>query len=60
MSPRLRFLLATCALVSYCAAPSTRPWLQLLANPAACAQRVESLAQALVRIDSLAHFLRRS
>ena len=61
VNPRMRRLLATGAIVVYCTAPTTsRPLLQVLANPAACAQRVEALAQAAIRIDTLSHLFRRS
>ena len=60
MNPRLRVLLAACAVGACCVAPAARPLLQLLVNPGLCAQRAESLAQVLLRIDSWTHLLRRS
>lgn len=61
MNPRLRRVLATGAVVAYCATPAMiRPVLQMLTNPAACAQGAEALAQAAIRMDTLSHIFRRS
>lgn len=61
MTPGIRRILAAGAVVAYCAAPSSvRPLLQLAANPISFAQRAEALAQAVIRVDSFTHILRRS
>lgn len=54
-------VLVVASLVAVCSAnPSTlRPLYQLMTNPGACMQRAESLAQVVMRIDSLSHLLRR-
>jgi len=53
-------LVGGCAVAAYCTTPATRALVQVLANPAVCMQRAESLAQLLLRIESFPHVLRRS
>jgi hypothetical protein len=56
-----RLLLAACATAVYCAGlPGLRVLYPLLANPTACAQRAEALAQAVIRVQALTHVIRRS
>jgi hypothetical protein len=60
MKPPFRLLLIASLMATYGAGPSTlRPLYQLLANPAASAQRAESLAQAVMRIEAFVQSLRR-
>lgn len=61
MNARLRLLAAAGAVALYCAGPSMlRVAYPLLASPTACAQRAETLAQVVFRVEALAHILRRS
>jgi hypothetical protein len=61
VSPRLRIVLIACAVAAYSGAPQlVRPLVQVLANPAACAQRAQVIAQAVIRVGSLTHILRRT
>jgi len=60
MNARLRLLLAAGAVAAYSVLPVLRPLYPLLSNPAACAQRAESLAQLLIRAHVFTLVSRRS
>ena len=56
-----RLVVAACAAALYCAGPpGLRVLYPLLANPTACAQRAEALAQVVIRVQALTHVIRRS
>jgi len=56
MNSRLRVLLTAGCIAAYSAAPVLlRPLYQLFADAGACAQRMESLAHAVVRVQSFTH-----
>jgi hypothetical protein len=59
MRSLLRLLVIASLMAMYGVNPSTlRPLYQLLANPTTSIQRAETLAQWLVRVDSVKNLLR--
>ena len=61
MTHRIRLLLAAGCIAAYSALPTLlRPLYPLLSDAGACAQRVESFAHAVVRVQSIPNLLRRT
>jgi hypothetical protein len=56
MNPRIRVLLAAGCIAAYSTVPVLlRPLYPLISNAGTCAQRMESLAHAVVRVQSFTH-----
>ena len=60
MSARIRLLLAAGCLAVYSTVPTLRTLYPLMSNAGMCAQRVESLAHAVVRVQLLTQVFRRT
>ena len=61
MNARIRVLVAAGCIAAYSAVPTLmRPLYPLLSNAGMCAQRVESLADAIVRVESFTQLSRRT